>query len=89
MVSTLLDSGFAGVEGLADAVATKIGLSQNSSGAYVLTKLAILGAAELVGIGSTLAKVDTTRFTLTQIKNPAYGRQSISLPMRIVGPIPQ
>ena len=57
------------------------GLSQPSSGAYVLTKLAILGAAELVGIGSTSAKVDTTGFTLAKIKK---GVQDIQESLNIV-----
>ena len=67
----LLDVGFDGVEGLADEVASKIGLGQSSSkqaGAYVLTKVALMGAAELLGIGSSVAKVDMTGFTLAQIK---------------------
>ena len=80
-MSTLLDSGFAGVEGLADAVATKIGLCQSSSGSYVLTKLAILGASELVGIGGSLAKLDTTGFTLAQIKK---GIEEIQKSLNIV-----
>ena len=81
----LLESGFSGVEGLADKIATKIGLSQSSSrkqtAAYEITKVAILGAAELAGIGSALTKFDATGFTLAQIQK---GIKDIQASLKIV-----
>ena len=37
---------------------------------------------------NTLVDVDDTKVN-RRVKNPAYGRQSISRPMRIIAPIPQ
>ena len=62
----------AGVDGAAGFIATKLGLqSENSliqTSVFVLTKAAILETAQLVGIGSGLAKLDLMSFKMAQLK---------------------
>ena len=62
----------AGVDGAAGFIATKLGLQSKNSliqtSVFVLTKAAILEAAQLVGIGSGLAKLDLMSFELAQLK---------------------
>ena len=62
----------AGVDGVAGFIATKLGLQSKNSliqtSVFVLTKAAILETAQLVGIGSGLAKLDLMSFELAQLK---------------------
>ena len=62
----------AGVDEVAGFIATKLGLQSKNSliqtSVFVLTKAAILEAAQLVGIGSGLAKLDLMSFELAQLK---------------------
>ena len=60
------------VEGLANAVAERIGLRQSGgvmqSGAYILTKTAILESAQLLGLGAGMTKLDLSGFQMAQVK---------------------
>ena len=62
----------AGVDEVAGFIATKLGLQSKNSliqtSVFVLTKAAILEAAQLVGIGSGLAKLDLMSFEMAQLK---------------------
>ena len=62
----------AGVDEVAGFIATTLGLQSKNSliqtSVFVLTKAAILETAQLVGIGSGLAKLDLMSFELAQLK---------------------
>ena len=62
----------AGVDEAAGFIATKLGLQSKNSliqtSVFVLTKAALLETAQLVGIGSGLAKLDLMSFELAQLK---------------------
>jgi hypothetical protein len=57
-----------GVEAVADMVVKKVGLKVGQSAAYTITKVAIMEAVQLVGIGAGAATLNTTGFALAQIK---------------------
>ena len=62
----------AGVDEVAGFIATTLGLQSKNSliqtSVFVLTKAAILETAQLVGIGSGLAKLDLMSFEMAQLK---------------------
>ena len=61
-----------GVEEAADFFAEKLGLKPKNgmvqTGVFVLTKVAILETAQMVGIGGGLAKLDLAAFQMAQLK---------------------